>query len=335
MSEVLVHATRGEMVESLHRGDVAVVDHTGRVLYSVGNPEYATYIRSSAKPALALPIVESGAADHYQLTERELAIMCASHNAESFHTDTVLGILAKIGLDESALQCGVHAPYDLATANQLVREGRKPSSIHCNCSGKHSGMLTLAQHMGWPVEGYYKPDHPVQRAGKASVALMGDYPEEKIVVGTDGCGVPVFGMPIRNMATIFAQFANPVRQPEARQKAIDRINKAINAAPEMIAGTNRFNTDLVRAGRGRFVAKSGAEGVFCVGVIGEGIGICTKTEDGNSRPHPVVIMSILKELGYLDAEAEQELAKWARAEVRNHRNEVCGRLVPVFELQKR
>lgn len=334
MSATLVHITRGDMVECLHTGDVAVVNETGKLLYSVGDPERVSYLRSSAKPAQALPIVESGAIDHFRLSERELAVMCASHNAETIHTETVLGILRKIGLSEAALQCGVHAPYDAQANEQLVLAGRKPTAVHCNCSGKHSGMLTLAQMMGWPVEGYYMPDHPVQRAAKEAVASMADYPEDKIIVGTDGCGVPVFGMPVRNMAVSFAQFAKPDRLPEKRQAAARRIVKAMTAEPQMIAGRNRFNTDLVSACRGKIIAKSGAEGVFCLGVVGEGIGIAMKVDDGNSRPHPVVVTTILKQLGYLDADAERELARYVRPEVRNHRDEVVGRIVPVFELRK-
>lgn len=334
MSETLVHVTRGDLVESLHHGDIAVVNEAGELLYSVGDPERVSYIRSAAKPAQALPIVESGAADHYRLSDRELAVMCASHNAEAIHTETVLGILRKIGLSEAALQCGVHAPYDAEANEQLILAGRKPSPVHSNCSGKHSGMLTLAQHMGWPVEGYFRPDHPVQKAAKAAVAAMAGYPEDKIVIGTDGCGVPVFGMPVRNMAVIFAQLAKPVRQPAVRQEACRRIVRAMTGEPQMVAGRNRFNTDLLRAARGKIVAKSGAEGVFCVGVVGEGIGIAVKVDDGSSRAHPVVVTSILKQLGYLDADAERELAKYLQPEVRNHRNEVVGRIVPAFTLRR-
>lgn len=334
MSETLVHITRGDLVESLHHGDIAIVNESGELLYSVGDPERVSYIRSAAKPAQALPVIESGAADHYRLSDRELAVMCASHNAEAIHTETVLGILRKIGLSEAALQCGVHAPYDVEANEQLILAGRKPSPIHSNCSGKHSGMLALAQHMGWPVEGYYRPDHPVQKIAKAAVAAMADYPEDKIVIGTDGCGVPVFGMPVRNMAVIFAQLAKPVRQPAARQEACRRIVRAMTGEPQMVAGRNRFNTDLLRAARGKIVAKSGAEGVFCVGVVGEGIGIAVKVDDGSSRPHSAVVTSILKQLGYLDADAERELARYLQPEVRNHRNEVVGRIVPVFTLRR-
>ncbi|MGE5561558.1 MAG: asparaginase [Chloroflexota bacterium] len=334
MSETLVHVTRGDLVECIHNGDVAVVDETGKLLYSLGDPERVSYLRSSAKPAQALPIVESGAIDHFRMSDRELAVMCASHNAETIHTETVLGILRKIGLSEAALQCGVHAPYDAEANEQLVLAGRKPSSVHCNCSGKHSGMLTLAQMMGWPVEGYFKPEHPVQRAAKAAVANMADYPEDRIVVGTDGCGVPVFGMPVRNMAVIFAQLAKPDRLPDKRRQAVHRIVKAMTTEPQMVAGRNRLDTDLMKACRGKIVAKGGAEGVLCVGVVGEGIGIAIKCDDGSGRPHSVVITSILKQLGYLDPEAERELAQWVRPEVRNHRNEVCGRIVPAFELRK-
>jgi len=334
MSETLVHVTRGDLVESLHHGDIAVVNELGELLYSVGNPERVSYIRSAAKPAQALPIVESGAADHYRLSDRELAVICASHNAETIHTETVLGILRKIGLSETALQCGVHAPYDAETHEQLILAGRKPSPVHSNCSGKHSGMLTLAQHMGWPVEGYFRPEHPVQQAAKAAVAAMADYPEDKIVIGTDGCGVPVFGLPVRNMAVIFAQLAKPVRQPEIRQEACRRIVRAMTGEPQMVAGRNRFNTDLLRAARGKIVAKSGAEGVFCVGIVGAGIGIAVKVDDGSSRPHPVVVTTILKQLGYLDADAERELAKYLQPEVRNHRGEVVGRIAPAFTLRR-
>jgi L-asparaginase II len=332
-AQILVEVTRGPLVENVHRGHVAVVDWQGNLLYSVGDPGHITYWRSSAKPFQALPIVESGAADRYGIEPKELALFCASHSGEKIHTDTVLGIFKKIGQDPSLLQCGVHMPYHAETARAMTQAGEKPSALHCNCSGKHSGMLTLVTHLGYDPANYLELDHPLQQLILDYVAEFTGYPREQIAIGTDGCGVPVHGLPLYNMALAYARLAHPQGNP-SRIEACRRMTAAMIAHPEMVGGTDRFCTDLMRTAGGVLVGKAGAAGVYCVGIMEEGIGIAVKCEDGSSRGRDPVVVEILKQLGFLSAQQVQSLEKYHRPRNVNHRQEKCGEVIPALQLRK-
>jgi L-asparaginase II len=334
VSEKLVELTRGRIVESIHRGDLAVVDASGKLLYSVGNPkEKVTFIRSASKPIQAIPVVESGAADHYQLTDQELAVFCASHNAEDIHVDTVLGILQKIGLSESALQCGSHMPLYAAAAAALQRAGKKATEVHCNCSGKHSGMLTLAQHMGWDVSNYLNLEHPVQQAMLDAMSRFSGMKKEEIEIGVDGCGVPVFGLPVYNMAWAWARLSDPRDLPPSTQQAAARIRAAMTAWPQMVAGTGRLCTDLMTRLNGRVIAKSGAQGVYCTAILDKGIGIALKIEDGNGRADGPVVVETLRQMGFLTDQDLENLKDLHQPTLYNHRRDVVGRTRAVFTLQ--
>lgn len=333
MSEKLVELTRGRIVESIHRGDLAVVDATGKLLYSVGSPrEKTAFIRSSSKPVQAVPVVESGAVDRFQLTERELAVFCASHSAEPIHVETVLSILGKIGLTEEALQCGRHLPLDKKSAEALIRQGQEPTSVHCNCSGKHSGMLTLAQQMGWDVSTYTELSNPVQQAMLASMSRFSGMPAEEIEIGVDGCGVPVFGLPVYNMALAWARLSDASSLPPATQQAVGRITRAMTAWPQLVAGTGRLCTGLMSQLPGRVIAKSGAEGVYCAALVGQGIGIAVKIEDGNGRATGPVIVEALRQLGVLTADDLEQLHGFHQPTLYNHRHDVIGMVRPAFTL---
>src|SRR5215210_3694346 len=201
----LVEVTRGTITESCHRGHVVAVAGDGRVVACLGTPEKVTYPRSASKPHQAIPLVSSGAADHFRLDEREIAIACGSHSGEPMHTEVVARMLRKIGLDESALKCGAHEPYSKKTAKELRERGERPGPLHNNCSGKHAGMLALALHLGAPVEGYDDPSGPVQRAVGRVIEQFSDTPLKDMAVGTDGCGVPSFGVAVRAMAVMAAR----------------------------------------------------------------------------------------------------------------------------------
>jgi L-asparaginase II len=336
---VLVEVGRGPLVESIHRGCLAVVDSGGALLYRVGDPDKVTFFRSSSKPIQALTIILSGAADRFALTEKELAVTAASHNAEDFHVEAALSILSKAGLAEDALQCGAHLPLHGESARRLVREGRRPTAVHSNCSGKHSGMLAACRAMGWPVEGYLSPAHPLQRWNLELVARVCDATD--ISIGIDGCGVPVFGLPVRNMAYGFARLADPDTLPSDLQAPARRVVAAMRAHPEMVAGTGRFCTDLMRAAGDRLVAKSGAEAVYCAGFLkGEtavaalaGVGVAVKIEDGGSRATAPAMMKAMMDLGVLDVRAVAALGKYARPESRNERGDLCGEIRAVFTLE--
>lgn len=334
MSEKLVELTRGRIVESIHRGDLAIVDATGKLLYSVGSPqEKVAFIRSSSKPIQAVPVVESGAIDHFGLTERELAIFCASHSAEPIHVETVRSVLQKIGLSESALQCGKHLPLDKKAAEDLIRQGIEATEVHCNCSGKHSGMLTLAQQMGWDVSTYTDLQNPVQQAMRGVMSRFSGLQPEEIEIGVDGCGVPVFGLPIYNMALAWARLSDPSSMPLPTQQAVARITRAMTAWPQLIAGSGRLCTALMRQLNGRVVSKSGAEGVYCATLLGKGIGIAVKIEDGNGRATGPVIIEALRQLGILTEDDLENLHSFHQPTLYNHRHDVVGTGRPAFTLQ--
>lgn len=330
----LVNVFRGKHIESSHRGHIAVVDHTGKLLYYAGNPDEKVYARSSMKPIQAIPVVETGAADHYSLDEADLSLCCASHNGEKMHTDRVLSILNRAAIEDTALQCGTHPPRWEERYKELILQGEEVTPLYNNCSGKHTGMLVTAHHMGEALENYYELNHPVQQRILDAVSEMAEYPKEEIEIGIDGCGVPVHGLPLERLAYSYARMANPEGLSETRQQTVKRITEAMMAAPEMVGGTNRFCTDFMKAGRGRFFGKAGAEAVYCIGDNETGLGIAIKVEDGNSRAMYPVAVEVLKQLNLLSDEQVAELMEHYRPKLRNARKEEIGELVPAFELKK-
>ena len=334
MSEAICRVMRGDLEECTHRGDIAVVDVSGRLIWHWGDPERVTYMRSAAKPIQVLPVIESGAAEAFGLTEREIAVMCGSHNGEDMHVEAVEGILRKIGLAEDALGCGTHEPLCRKQAASLIRQGRQPTSIFNNCSGKHSGMLALASYLGLSRDAYWSKTHPVQSAMKKVVSEMTDYPEERIILGIDGCGVPVFGLPLKNMAGAYARLADPSGLSEPRRKAVEYVMRSMARHPEMVAGTGRLCTDLIRATGGRVIGKLGADGVYCVAVRDHGVGIAMKVEDGNLRAIPPVVITLLDEMGYLTGEEARVLEPHRRPPVVNNRGEVVGFIESVVRVER-
>lgn len=334
MSDVLVAVKRGEVTESVHRGSVAVADVAGRVAAYAGEPELYTFMRSSAKPVQALAIVETGAYDAFGLGEAELAIACASHNSEAFHVEVVLGFLAKLGLDESYLRCGTHLPAHAPSARELLRRGLSPTPVHSNCSGKHCGMLAVAKHLGWSLEDYWDADHPVQRLCRDNVAAVSGYPASEMAVARDGCGVAVFALPLRRMAQAFARLADPADPgcgfSAERTRAASLVAGDMRARPELVAGTGRLCTALL--GSTPVLAKGGAEGVYCFGVPGRGLGVAVKIEDGNSRAIGPAVVRVMEELGLLDPVAAAALEPFRRPPVVNNRGEAVGVMEAVFSL---
>lgn len=332
-SAELVHVTRGGLVESVHYGDVAVVDADGRLLAYAGAPrEKFAFWRSSAKPFQAIPVVESGVVEEYGLTEKEMAIFNASHNGEAFHTDAVLSILAKIGLDESYLQCGVHAPLYAPRAAELKAAGIEPSSKHNNCSGKHSGMLSLNQKLGADPSYYTELRHPVQQAMLQSVSEFTGMAAEDIPIGIDGCGVPVHGLSVYHMAVAWARLVNPKGMKDSRQEAAKRIRTAMMKYPEMVAGTERLCTALMAAAPGKIVAKSGAEAVYGFAIPELGIGMSLKIADGGSRATNAAVIGVLRQLNYFSEKELETLASFEVRTLKNHRGDHIGEIKPAVKL---
>lgn len=338
----LVEVWRGGIVESRHRGHLYALDGAGQAVASLGVPDTVTYLRSSAKPFQMLPLMTSGAADRFDFTEAEIAVACASHNGEPIHTETVAGMLRKIGLDESYLKCGVHEPFSAEVTRQLREAGEKPTVLHNNCSGKHTGFLAIALTLGAPVETYDHLDNPVQQQVLQAVAEFSGVPAEQVELATDGCGAPVFGMPITAMALMYARLINPPAAVSAEVRtACDRIVSAMTAFPEMVGGglNERLDTEVMRATDGAVVSKVGAEGVYTAGVrpcerFPSGLGLAFKIEDGEDRrARPTVVIETLRQLGVIDDGALAALQPYARFPIKNHRGDLVGDIKPNFRLE--
>jgi L-asparaginase II len=325
-AEVLV--TRGGLTESVHRVLVSVTDAQGKRMAGAGDGSRAVFYRSAAKPLQALPLVEDGIAAALSLTEEELALCCASHNAEPRHVDAARSILAKAGAGEEALACGPHPPVSGVDAEQLIRLGRQPSAVHNNCSGKHAGMLALAHGHGWPAAGYQLAGHPVQRRMLEEVARWSGMEPESIGTGVDGCGVLCFAVPLDRMAFSFARFARSADRGEGAAAVVG----AMTRNPHMVAGRARLCTALMERAGERVFAKTGAEGVYCAAVRGAGVGIALKVLDGGRRAADAALIRVLALLGVLTPDDVESLREFGAPLVRNTRGEVVGELSADFAL---
>jgi L-asparaginase II len=329
---VLVEALRGETVESRYRGAAAVVDGAGRVVRAWGDIESPVFARSAIKPLQALPLLESGAADRFGLSESEIALACASHKGEPVHTEAVRHWLERVGLGPQDLECGSHAPTNHATADALIRAGEKPSALHSNCSGKHTGFLTTARHRGERTQGYIAPDHPVQQRILGVLEEMSGLDLSRAPRGTDGCGIPVIGMSLHGMARAMARLADTKGLPTERAAAGKRILDAMAAAPLMVSGTGGFATVLMTISGRTVRLKPGAEGVYCATLPALGYGIALKIDDGNSRASEVAVGAILDRLGAFDDAARDRLAPQLRPRLKNIAGREIGSIRPAAAL---
>ncbi len=329
MTTILAEVWRGGVVECRHRGTIVVSDAAGRVIASAGDPGLLTYLRSAAKPFQALPLVTSGAADAFALTNEELAVTAASHSGEPAHQVAVAGLLAKLGLDDGSLRCGIVPPIDREVAARVRAGLLTPTQLHCDCSGKHSGMLAVCQHQGWPLDSYKEPAHPLQQEILRVIADFLGRPASEIVTGTDGCGVPTFYTSVASIARAWATLASP---PSAYREAATRVLNAMAAEPYMVAGRGRIDTDLMNIAGPTLVAKSGAEGVYCMALRERGLGVAIKIEDGNSRGFPVIVAAVLTGLGVLDRAASDRFLALQSPQLRNHTGTLVGELRPAFSL---
>jgi L-asparaginase II len=337
----LVEIRRGSIRESLHSGHLLVMDGRGRVLSSQGAPSTVTFLRSSSKPHQTIPLIATGAAEHFNITDREIAVACGSHNGEAEHTEAVSSMLRKIGLDESALHCGAHTPYGKEAAEELKRRGEQPTALHNNCSGKHAMMLALALYLKAPVENYEEPEHPVQQLITRTVAEFSGVPAEDVLIGIDGCSAPNFAVPVSAMAFMYARLVNPPEWFDASvREAARRVVRAMLAHPEMVEGRGELDTELMKACGAKAVSKVGAEGVYTAGVLPserfpEGLGLAFKIEDGDKsdRARSPLAVEVLRRLGVLGQVNDGPLSKFVRPVIRNHRGDAVGEVVPVTELQ--
>ncbi len=344
--------TRGRIVESIHYGAIAIVDSNKKLLYSYGDPQTVAFLRSSAKAFQALPFVERGGVGTFGLTQRELALVCASHEGSDEHVRVAESIQAKAGITEKDLQCGIHMPGDSTAYKALIARDEKPTTNRNNCSGKHSGMLAHAKMRGLPLDTYLDINHPIQKDILTGFAEMCEYPREKVELGVDGCSAPNFAVPLYNAALGFARVCDPHDLSEARSKACKVITSAMTSYPEMVSGQGEFDCRLMQVGQGRIICKRGAEGYQAIGLLPDalgagspGIGITFKVSDGDllfrtlnieplNRVRPAVTLEILRQIGALSDAQMKELAGFGPTlPIKNHRGIVTGESRPVFKLR--
>ena len=331
---VLVETLRGEVVENRHRGAIAVCDAGGSLIESWGDSGALVYPRSAIKALQALPLVESGAADHYRLSTAELALACSSHNAEPEHTRAVHDWLIRIGLGEDALECGAHPPLHDKTAAALIEKRQPPGRIHNNCSGKHAGMLTTARHLGEPTQGYIEREHPAQQRWFDALGDMAGVDMRRLPWSYDGCGIPVIAMPLASIARAFARVAAPDDLPAARGDALERITAAIGEQPFMVAGSGRLCTEVMRLTGRRVLVKTGADGVFTAALPQSGLGIALKIDDGAREAAEVALLAVLRRLGALHDDETEALAARGRMPIANTLGVVTGYRRPAAALNE-
>jgi L-asparaginase II len=290
---VLVEVTRGNRVESRHRGMIAVVDGDGSVVWSKGDIDSAVFPRSACKAMQALPLVESGAADAYGFGDKELAFAGASHSGEAAHVSLAASMLARAGLSEDDLECGAHWSFYQPVAIEQARELAAPTALHNNCSGKHSGFLCACAHSGTRLKGYVGYEHPFQGELRGIMENLTGSVHDADICGTDGCSIPTYAIPLKNLAHGFAKMATGTGLEPVRARAAKRLLNAAMAEPFYVAGTKRFCTRLMEAVPGKVFAKVGAEGVYCAVLPEKGIAVALKCEDGAERAANAMVAGTL------------------------------------------
>jgi L-asparaginase II len=312
------------MVESVHHVAACALDARRNVVLAAGSIDVPVYLRSSAKPFIAAAAIAAGVRERFGLEPREIAVMAASHTGQRFHVEAVQSILRKIGLDERALQCGAHAPYNAAAAAELQREGITPTAIHNNCSGKHAGILALCVAIGTDPATYVDLHNPAQQRILEFCARLSDRSAHDLPIGIDGCGIPVYAVTLRDAALAFMRFANLDRIDEADAQPLQAVRDAMIAHPEYVSGTGEFDTRLMQTAGGTVACKSGAEGVHGASLIASGHGQVVKVLDGASRARGPAVLACLRRVGPLPAAVETDMADFERAIVYNRAGRAVG-----------
>lgn len=332
-AEILVNVIRGVTVESIHRGHLIILDGDGNTIASFGDPETVTFFRSACKAFQAIPFITSGAADVFGFDEREIALACASHSGERIHVEIAAGMLEKIGLSETDLKCGAHLPFSEKEAERMLHANENPTQLHNNCSGKHAAMLAFAKHIEADIATYDSADNRIQKRILRCIADFTKVAENDIAIGVDGCAAPNFALPVAAMARSFAHLVFPDSFHETIRAACSRIVLAMIKYPELIGGSERLDTMLMRAASGKIISKVGADGVWLCGVLPsekfpKGMGIALKIEDGDDkRARPVVAVEVLRHLGIL---SDKDMREISPMPVKNRRGDVVGKIEPAI-----
>jgi L-asparaginase II len=329
----LAEVTRGDAIESLHFGAVAVVNVHGELLHRSGDADFFTFTRSTLKPFQAAPLVRDGGVGRFGFTEQETALLCASHSGESMHVEAVQSMLAKIGCTEHHLRCGCHEPIYQNVTGTVSCAGQTYNQLHNNCSGKHAGFLAYCVQHGHPLDSYIDPGHPLQQAVRASVAHFSGVNESGLGPVIDGCSAPNYAMPLARLAYAYARLAHGAAD-DVYGNTLERLYQAMTRHPEMVSGTGRFDLALMQAAPGDWVAKGGAEGVQVIGIRSAGLGIAIKVADGNSRGLYPAALAVLQQLGLLGDLATPALAAWVRPQLTNLNGLRTGEVRATVELTK-
>jgi L-asparaginase II len=337
MNPVLIEVLRGSTVESRHAGALAIVDASGAVHTALGDVDRPIFPRSAVKLLQALPLVASGAAEAYRLTDAELALACASHSGEPEHVATAAGVLARLGLDADALECGTQWPGREPVLRAMAAHGEVATPLHNNCSGKHGGFLCLACLMAGQAgaepaafaRGYVAPGHPVMREVTAALSATTGVDAERAPRGIDGCSIPTFALPLRALARAFARCGTGLGLSDAHARAAQRLRRAVAAAPFMVGGTDRFDTRVMQAHGDRLFCKIGAEGVYCAALPELGLGVALKIDDGAARAAEAAMATVAQALLHTEDEV---LRGYSHAVLRNWRGIEVGSLRPAFAL---
>lgn len=320
----------------MHRVAACAVDADGGILLRAGEIDVPVFLRSAAKPFIAAAVIEGGAAQAFGLEAREIAVMVGSHSGEPIHVQMALSILRKIEMDVEALQCGVHLPYDERAADALRREGRKPTALHNNCSGKHAGILALCKVLGADPATYLSAENPAQRRILEFCARISGDDAATWPIATDGCGIPVYATSLRNAARSFARLASLRGMRPRDAQALRAVRDAMVAYPQYVAGAGQLDTELMMAGAGNLASKAGAEGVQGVAAIAQGYGYVSKVADGASRARGPSTIAALGALGVLDEQKIAALDRFARPRVYNRAGHAVGeiRVAPHVAVEK-
>ncbi|HEY8312587.1 MAG TPA: asparaginase [Candidatus Baltobacteraceae bacterium] len=315
--EPFVEVTRGGLSESVHAVAACAVDAEGKVVFALGDVGASTYLRSAAKPFIAAASIVENVHERFGLDAPEIAVMAGSHSGEPYHVAAVRSILRKIGMDESALQCGAHEPYNADAARDLRRSGGKPSAVHNNCSGKHAGILALCKAIGADCATYLEPDNPAQKRILSLCAAMSSVSLEALHIGIDGCGVPVYALPLERAAMSYMRLATLRGMDGESAAALGVVRAAMIAYPEYVCGTGEFDAALMRAGEGAIACKGGAEGIHATALLDRGVGLVLKIVDGAERAHAPAAISALRRMGMLSERQCASLRAFARPTVYN------------------
>ena len=322
---LVVEVQRGPVVESVHQVMVAVVNETGGLLHAWGNPQYMTMPRSAIKMLQALPLIESGAADKFQLDEKHLALACGSHHAEKDHVASLSQWCEKCHLTEKMFACGPHLPYNEEAANTFIRLKQKPTVLCNNCAGKHAALLATCLHLGEDPQGYEKYEHNAQKRLRKILTETTKYDHSKAPHGVDGCGIPTYAIPLQNVATGMAAFINAKESP-ARKVACERLTTSVRNHPFYVSGSGEFTTAVIQKTQGRSVIKGGAEGVVAGFIPAKKVAFAIKVADGGKRAAQLATMQLLIQLGGMSIDEAKALPDFSNPPVTNWKGEVVGHL---------